>query len=205
MLAECPKLTKKNLISGSFQRDFEKYLSEQFPGRMKMVSLQTKLSRLLGIKDANGVYFGSDGYLLEQYAERDFDWKLAEKNCKRTARFLKKYPNAKVLFVPVKSSVMSNYLPPFAQITGEARFFSLVEQQIPKRQRIEKAKLLNAHQKEYIYYRTDHHWTTPIRKNIFITVPTITGRRWGRIMPISNGRRKWAFPRFYPNSFAWRR
>ena len=54
MLAECPKLTKKNLISGSFQRDFEKYLSEQFPGRMKMVSLQTKLSRLLGIKDANG-------------------------------------------------------------------------------------------------------------------------------------------------------
>ncbi|MCI9124074.1 MAG: hypothetical protein HFH35_08355 [Eubacterium sp.] len=160
MLAECPKLTKKNLISGSFQRDFEKYLSEQFPGRMKMVSLQTKLSRLLGIKDANGVYFGSDGYLLEQYAERDFDWKLAEKNCKRTARFLKKYPNAKVLFVPVKSSVMSNYLPPFAQITGEARFFSLVEQQIPKRQRIETAKLLSAHQKEYIYYRTDHHWTT---------------------------------------------
>lgn len=160
MLAECPKLSKKSLVSGKFQRKFEKYLSEQFPGRMHMVSLQADLSRLFGIKDVNGVYFGLDDYLLEQYTEQDFDWKLAEKNSRRTARFLKKYPNAKVMFVPVKSSVMTNHLPRFARITGEARFFSLVKQQMPKRQQIDIADLLSAHNNEYIYYRTDHHWTT---------------------------------------------
>lgn len=160
MLSKRPKLSKKTVMRGRFQRKYEVYLSEQFPGREHWVALQTKLSRLIGNKDANGVYFGKDHYLLEQYKEQDFDWKKAEENIKYTAEFLQEYPNANVMFVPVKSSVMADKLPMFAEITGEQRFFDLVSQQIPAEQQIEVESVLKEHDAEYIYYRTDHHWTT---------------------------------------------
>ncbi len=160
MLAKRPKLTKNNILNGKFQRKYETYLSEQFPGRTRLVTLRTKLSRLLGEKDANGVYFGKDGYLLERYRMQDFDWKQVRKNIRRTTSFLQAYPNAKVMFVPVKSSVLSEKLPLFAQTEGEDRFMELAAKHIPDEQRIFMQDVLKAHQSEYIYYRTDHHWTT---------------------------------------------
>ncbi len=160
MLAKRPKVTKKRVLSGKFQKDYEVYLSEQFPGRTRFVSLQARLSRLLGERDANGVYFGSGQYLLERYQEQDFDWKLAKKNVRRASKFLQEYPNARILFVPVKSSVLSEKLPMFAEISGEGRFFELVAKQIPKNSQIPVADALVSHNSEYIYYRTDHHWTT---------------------------------------------
>lgn len=160
LLAERPDVTKESLLKGSFQKDFETYLCEQIPGRTRWVSLQSYLSRLLGNRDVNGVYFGKDGYLLERYLTQDFNWKQVKKNLRRTAAFVKKYPQAKVMFVPVKSSVLSEKLPAFAQISGEERFFELTKQMIPQKQQIEVTKILHAHDSEYIYYRTDHHWTS---------------------------------------------
>ena len=66
MLLERPKLTKKSVLRGRFQMKYETYLGEQFPKRAQLVTLRTKLLRLLGERDANGVYFGKDDYLLEQ-------------------------------------------------------------------------------------------------------------------------------------------
>ena len=160
MLSKRPSLTKKSVMSGKFQRKYETYLSEQFPGRTHFVTLRTRLTRLLGEREANGVYFGKDDYLLERYQTQDFDWKQVRKNVKRTASFLKEYPNADVLFVPVKSSALSQKLPMFAQIGGEAQFFDQVRQQAPRQQQIAVEDVLKAHDSEYIYYRTDHHWTT---------------------------------------------
>lgn len=125
-----------------------------------MVTLRTKLLRLLGERDANGVYFGKDDYLLERYQTQDFDWKHVRKNIRQTAAFLETYPNAKVMFVPAKSSVLSNRLPKFAHSEAESRFFELAEQKIPEKQRISVTDLLKSHNNEYIYYRTDHHWTS---------------------------------------------
>lgn len=160
MLAVRPDFTIETVFDTSFQKDYETYLCEQFPGRTHWVSLQSRLNRLLGNKDANGVYFGKDDYLLERYREQDFDWEMAEKNISRVAKFLKNYPKAKVMFVPAKSSVLSKKLPAFAEISGEGRFYGLAGQQIPKEQMIQVSDVLNAHDQEYIYYRTDHHWTT---------------------------------------------
>lgn len=160
MLAKRPKFTEKNVLRGKFQQKYETYLSEQFPGRTYLVELRTRLLRLLGERDANGVYFGKDDYLLEQYRMRDFDWKQVRKNVKQAAAFLEEYQNAKVMFVPVKSSVMEEKLPMFAQTEGEGRFFELTAKHVPQGQQISVTDVLKAHDQEYIYYRTDHHWTT---------------------------------------------
>lgn len=160
LLQKRPKFTKKTVLRGKFQSKYEVYLSEQFPGREQLVTLQTKVSRMLGNKDANGVYFGADDYLLEQYREQDFDWAQVEENISRTAEFLQEYPNARVMFVPAKSSMLSNKLPMFAELSGEQRFFEMAGRMISDSQRIFVDEVLNEHKDEYIYYRTDHHWTT---------------------------------------------
>lgn len=160
MLSKRPKLTEQRVFKGKFQQDYETYLSEQFPGRAYWVSLETKLTRLLGEKDAKGVYFGSDGYLLEQYREQDFDWDKVEEYLGYTADFLEAYPQAKVMFVPAKSSVLAKKLPLFAQESGEERFFKMVSEKDFGSRQIVVADALKAHDLEYIYYRTDHHWTT---------------------------------------------
>ncbi|MDE7312535.1 MAG: hypothetical protein K2N87_13090 [Eubacterium sp.] len=160
MLEKRPALAKKSVQSGKFQRKYESFLSEQFPGRTQLVALQTKLRRLLGERDANGVYFGKDDYLLEQHQEQEFDWKQVKNNVRQVAAFLKDYPNAKVMFVPSKSSVLSSKLPMFAQAGADSRFFALAAKQIPQERQILVSDVLKAHDTEYIYYRTDHHWTT---------------------------------------------
>jgi len=162
MLSKRPKLNKKSFLNGKFQRKYEVYLCEQFPARAQSRELKTKLERLLGSREAEGVYFGRDGYLLEKYTEQDFEWKKIKKDLDRVAAFLHKRPKARVMFVPSKSSILTNKLPLFAQESGEGRFFGLVDGKIAKGQRIEVEKALQAHANanEYIYYRTDHHWTT---------------------------------------------
>ncbi len=160
LLAKRPKLTKKAVMSGKFQQKYETYLGEQFPGRTHLVTMRTAVMRLLGEREANGVYFGKDDYLLERYQTQDFDWKQVRKNIKSTASFLKEYPNARVMFVPVKSSALSGKMPVFAQTAGEECFFGMADQYISKKQQILVTDVLKAHDSEYIYYRTDHHWTT---------------------------------------------
>ncbi len=159
VLAKRPALTKKSVLKGSFQKKFETYLCEQIPGRIRWVSLQSGLSRLLGNRDVNGVYFGKDGYLLERYQMQDFNWKQVKKNIRRVSAFVKKYPQARVMFVPVKSSVLAEKLPAFAQNSADTRFFELAGQ-IPKEQQTQVSDVLRAHSTDYIYYRTDHHWTS---------------------------------------------
>lgn len=160
MLKKRPKLTKKRVLNGKFQKAYETYLCEQFPGRAHWVTMRTQLTRLLGQRDANGVYFGADGYLLEKYQEQDFDWKQVEKNVRRVKDFLQEYPNARVMYVPAKSSVLSEKLPPFAEASAEARFYEMVARQVPVERQISVPDILHSHRGEYIYYRTDHHWTT---------------------------------------------
>ena len=70
-----PKPKIKTIKKGKFQKKYERYLSDQFPARDSWVQVQTGVSRLLGKKESNGVYFGKDQYLLERYDETDFDEK----------------------------------------------------------------------------------------------------------------------------------
>ena len=49
-----PKAKKKTIKNGKFQKKYETYLSDQFPGRDEWVALQTNISRLFGKKESNG-------------------------------------------------------------------------------------------------------------------------------------------------------
>ena len=158
-LAKKPKLTATTLLEGDFQDNYETYLSDQFPARNAWITVKTEAEYLLGKREMNGVYFGKDNYLMEKYDSSDFSWKRVKKNLQKTSDFVKNNINTKVMFVPTKSRIMADKLPLFAEGDAEARFYKLASEYLPKEQTIQIENILKKHTDEYIYYRTDHHWT----------------------------------------------
>lgn len=158
-LKQRPKFGVAAFIKNNFKDDYETYLSDQFPMRNTWITVKSEADYLLGKREMNGVYFGKDNYLLEKYDASDFNWKRVKKNLKKTAEFIKKTENAKVMFVPTKSRIMSDKLPPFAEKDAEERFYNMASEYVSEENCIPIENELKKHTREYIYYRTDHHWT----------------------------------------------
>lgn len=169
-LADRPELTAENIVSGVYQEGYENWLNDQFPLRDRWVSLSAYTQCIFGKKDINGVYLGKDGYLIEKPDDSDFDREQLEENIHILSRFLndavKAYGKDRVccMMVPSKAAVLTNHLPLFAgtpdpicdgTISGQIKN-TLMEPDIL----LDLTDCLRAHQNEYIYYRTDHHWTT---------------------------------------------
>ena len=71
VLATFPKLTVSAIADGSFMRDFETYLTDQFPFRDRIISAKTFTDRMLGKNEENGVYIGKEGYLFDSQTPLD--------------------------------------------------------------------------------------------------------------------------------------
>lgn len=161
-----PKIKVKTVKNGKFQKKYEAYLSDQFPGRDSWVQLQTTVSRLLGKKESNGVYFGKDNYLLEHYDTEDFEEDQMQANIVALTEFVhraEKRAEVKVMMVPTKTWVLREKLPAFAPTFDEQIFYDALEEQLGAQNKntlIPVEQILQEHADEEIYYRTDHHWTT---------------------------------------------
>lgn len=161
-----PKAKAKTIKNGKFQKKYEAYLSDQFPARDDWVQLQTRVSRLLGKKESNGVYFGKDDYLLERYDAKDFGKKQRRKNMDALAGFVqstRKRADVKVMMVPTKTWVMQKMLPLFASTFDEQIFYDELEQALAADAPdvlVPVTDVLKENVDASIYYRTDHHWTT---------------------------------------------
>lgn len=165
-LQTMPKLTAKAVKKGTFQKKYETYLSDQFPGRDRWVQVQTDASRLMGKTISNGVYFGRDDYLLEYYPDSDFDTKQAAKNEKALAKLVKDIAEdyrVHVMLVPTKTWVLQEKLPFCAPTYDEQKLYDAMNDKLgalANRVMVPVQKTLEQHADENIYYRTDHHWTT---------------------------------------------
>lgn len=161
-----PKAKAKTIKNGKFQKKYEAYLSDQFPGRDGWVQLQTSVSRLLGKRDSNGVYFGKDHYLLERYDASDFEEEQIQANLDaltELVRRTKERADVKVMMAPTKTWVMQEKLPLFASTFDEQIFYDKLEEALGADASdvlVPVTDVLEENDDAYIYYRTDHHWTT---------------------------------------------
>lgn len=158
-----PEFSGKSFLKGKFQKKYETYLSDQFPKRDSFVKLMSYCDRAMGRTEANGVYFGKDGYLLERYQQTDFKDKRINKNInalKDLIAMTGTTAKVKVMIVPSKTEILRDYLPAFAESYDEKTVYQQLENSLPENTLIPVYEKLHEHRKEEIYYRTDHHWTT---------------------------------------------
>lgn len=152
------------VLDGRFQKKYESYLRDQFPGRDHWVSFQTDMELFMGKNEIHNVYIGKNHYLLEHYTEKEFDPQQISKNLQALEKFVgkaKQNADVHVMMVPTKSWVLREKLPAFAPHYKEQKFYDALQQKLEKEDvLISVEPVLDAHKEEEIYYRTDHHWTT---------------------------------------------
>lgn len=159
-----PEISITKVLDGRFQKKYESYLRDQFPGRDHWVSFQTDMELFMGKNEIHNVYIGKNHYLLEHYTEKEFDPQQISKNLQALEKFVgkaKQNADVHVMMVPTKSWVLREKLPAFAPHYKEQKFYDTLQQKLEKGDvLISVEPVLDAHKEEEIYYRTDHHWTT---------------------------------------------
>ncbi len=164
VLASKPTFTWESLLDGSYIRDYETYVTDQFILRDSWIGLKTYTELALLKKDINGVYFGKDDYLIEKVEDADVNQEQLEKNTARLETFMEKYEemlgkdHVYAMIAPTAFEVLSEKLPPFATGFDQGAYLDRLSASLGDNF-IDLRDILNAHDKEYIFYRTDHHWT----------------------------------------------
>lgn len=164
-LAELPKYTNEKLLNGEFMNGLDEYINDQFVFRDHWISLKTMAERAMLKPDINSVYFAKDDYLIEKHDKSDVSEEQAEKNKERLIEFVKKYveklgeDHVNVMLVPTASEILKDKLPPFATGYDQDAYINEVIEALPEGTFIDIRNNFNQHKDEYIYYRTDHHWT----------------------------------------------
>ena len=165
-LEQKPKLTTVKLIDGSFMKDYETFITDQFPERSFFMGIKTAVERLRGRADDNGVYFGKEGYLFGKYDGALFESETAKNNISAVAEFVKLYADKfgkehfKIALAPSSSEILKDKLPAYAPVYNQTGFIAKIKEEAGEDYVIDLGENLKKHADEYIYFRTDHHWTT---------------------------------------------
>lgn len=160
ILAQRPKWSLESVLDGSYEREYENYATDQFVSRDTWVMLKTRMDILLQKKVIKGVYLAADGYLIEQHLPQEYDGELTDKRLEQLRQLTERYPQSLVMLAPTADNILTEKLPSHAVSYDQSRLMERVKGQIGEEHVIDLFPILREHREEYIYYRTDHHWTT---------------------------------------------
>lgn len=160
-LQKLPEFKVSKVLTGAYMREFETYASDNIAVRESWVGLKNLMDVGAGKKDNGSAYFGKDGYL---FPIEKIDEVQLEKNLEYTEKFIERVKNIdesikiSVLIAPTAEEIMKEKLPNHAQGAGQQKVLSAGKTRF-ENMFINPCEILREHDGEYIYYRTDHHWT----------------------------------------------
>lgn len=158
-LAKFPVVTVSTVTGGEFTRGYENYISDQFLFRDKWIYLKAFCEELLLKTENNDIVYGKDGYLFPKFYT--FDSKALQRNLASLDKFSASMtaPVA-IMILPSKYYPLVDYLPPGYPFIDQNYYISSINDYLSANSTIVDAKdILSINSQDYIYYRTDHHWT----------------------------------------------
>ena len=176
-LAQKPAFSWSSFVDGSFGSKYVKYINERFLGRDNWISMKAVADMGLGRIESHGVTYGDDHYLMEKLEiveDQNYPANAGTNIVKQTAldrsngmvsSFLQMYDQPITFsLVPNSYAILEDEVPTgFPGADQQAytqqiyRTLSEVDDQL---EIVDFSDALSQHKDEYIYYRTDHHWTT---------------------------------------------
>lgn len=165
-LADLPQLSVDNILSGKFQEGLEDYLRDQICFRDEWITIKTAIQKACGDTDIGGAYVGKDGYDFEKITPEDVDDKLVARNIKAVQDYFADASETidkdrlSFLLVPTSGLIMQDKLPKNARLFDQTSYIDQVQSAVNDYNFIDVRDVLSSHADEYIYYKTDHHWTS---------------------------------------------
>lgn len=153
-----PEFSFKSLFSGDYTSKFETYTTDQFTLRDEWITLKAASELALGKQENNDVHLCENGTLIEGYERPEnsaLDANMSALNA------LVENTDAQVYFalIPDKSDLYASLLPKNAPNDSEKEVIDYCYAQ-SNATNVDMYSALRAHTDEYIFYRTDHHWTS---------------------------------------------
>lgn len=157
-LATFPEFSWQALTTGDFTSDVETYLADQFPLRDTFMSLKAFATQVLGQRENNGVYLAGDR-LIEK-VDSDNTQLQTNLTALNQLHALLSEQGITLSFAPVPTAgyVYAEDLPYGAPTANQAELLAQLSQF--EGDYLDLSQTLLAHKDDYIFYRTDHHWTT---------------------------------------------
>ncbi len=143
----------------SFMNDFESYASDHFVGRLKLIKTKINTELLLGKHEINGIYV-TDQRLIEKIPHPDYA--KIDVSTEAINKFASSV-NVPVytMIAPTSAGIYSESLPENAPQLSQRELISHINSKFDKSiSVIDVYDFLYAMKDDYIYYRTDHHWTS---------------------------------------------
>lgn len=158
-LASFPKISLDRLTNKSFMEGFDKWVSDMFAGRENWITAKNNTEKLLGKNEINGVYTRSDRMI---QSWKDFDRTLTDKSLEAVNSFAKRHPEIPVYFMlaPTAQEIYYDTLPANAPAKSQKNYIKYCYDALTSVTCIDVIGTLNENRERYIYYRTDHHWTS---------------------------------------------
>ena len=161
-LEQWPEFSWEALKDGSFTAGVEAYFADQFPLRDQWTVVKARAEQLIGKTEFNDIYLCDDplygsGTLISKVPEPDLD--LVDKNLSYVDRLQDKTSATVHLgLIPSAAEVWKDLLPAGAPSWDQQAFLEqAADLGLPM---VDFHTALTEHAEEYIFYRTDHHWTT---------------------------------------------
>lgn len=145
--------------TGALGSRVEALYSDQFVGRDQLFELGYIGRRLTGQKEINGVYIGRDLMAMET---RSYDEAQMVSLCGAVRDFQARTGlSVTVEIVPDSAWVNQDKLPAFSPVADEGAVLAQMPGFLGESVGfVDGAQALESHKEEYLYYRTDHHWTS---------------------------------------------
>lgn len=143
----------------AFKDDFEAYLCDHIVGRETWVRACNTMQRLSGKKEINGIYTVGD-QMVQTFTEYDKD--AVNASIKAMNAFAAKFPEKQFYFMlaPTSQEIFDATIPQYVGTISEKFFIDNTYGKLQGIMPIDCRSALAVNSDEYIYYRTDHHWTS---------------------------------------------
>ena len=156
-LQKFPELSFEALFSGELSSDLDTYITDQFVLRDTFVEMKSNTEKALGKKENNGVYISTENTLIDKFGIPDYE--NIDKNISSINKFseIVDIP-VYVTIIPTQNDILSSILPKNAPINSQKEMIDYVSDKTDNFINVYDSLL--AHKDEYIFYNTDHHFTS---------------------------------------------
>ena len=143
----------------SYMDDIEVYYADHLVARETWVKAKNKMETLIGKDEINDVYT-LDGQMIQVFKE--YDKKLVDMSLTAMNTFAENHSEipCAVMLAPTAQELNISKMPGYNGYLSQKTFIDYCYNALDGMTTIDSLSFLSGHKDEYVFYRTDHHWTS---------------------------------------------
>ena len=162
--AQLPAFSVQALLDGSWQSGFARWMQDQFSFRDAAVNAERAVDEVLFRKvEEGGILLGKDRWMFTKlFTVEDATKKQLDKNVQAVSDFAANHPGrVTFLLAPSASVIYPEELPAGAPMVDENAMLDDIFAKVGQTAAvIDLREDFTNRKDEYLYFKTDHHWTT---------------------------------------------